>query len=92
MMNINEKNKNSIGRNSTLYISNFVMFGILFVGVPILVISFIVVFPLIEGTLIGIMLGSLLGYIMGTLLDVKAELKFREEMRKKAQVSVKVQE
>ena len=84
MMNLSNKKNNSFGRDSALYISNFVLFGILFVGFFTLIMALYVGFPIIELTFIGILTGGLLGWILGTLLDVRAEVRYREEIRKKA--------
>lgn len=81
MMNRNDRRQKLSGRDSSVYILNFIAVGILVFGSTAWVIAYyldssITLFVLIGGTS-----GAICAWIVGSLLDIRKEIEYRSRIR-----------
>lgn len=84
MMNRNEKRQKLSGRDSSVYILNFVAAGILVFGS----VAWVVAYYLGSSTTLFVLAGGTIGatcaWIVGSLLDIRKESEYRSRMRQES--------
>lgn len=79
------------GRDSTEYILNFMMAGILAVGALGIFAAYYLGFSPMLFVFGGGVIGALFAWVIGSFLDVKKEIKYRDHIRQETQKILKLE-